>query len=128
VAGQTCDSQHAPASLLNAYWKLTHLNGEPVTIRSAQREPHIVLHDKDQHVAGSNGCNRIMGGYQLDGAKLAFGKLASTMMACADSMELEMSFNAALEKTARWIISGQQLELLDASGNPLARFEAVALP
>ena len=126
--GQTCDSQHAPASLLNTYWKLTHLNGETVTMRSAQREPHIVLQDKDRQVAGSNGCNLIMGGYQLDGAKLAFGKLASTMMACADSMELEPSFNAALEKTAYWKISGQQLELLDASGNPLARFEAAALP
>jgi heat shock protein HslJ len=49
-----------------------------------------------------------------------------TMMACTDSRNPEQSFSRAINGAAAWKITGNQLELLDASGVALARFEARA--
>jgi copper homeostasis protein (lipoprotein) len=125
--GATCRSNLTAANLQDTYWKLTHLNGVPVTVGNRQREPHIVLHTEPRQLAGFGGCNRLAGGYQLDGAKLSFGEIAATMMACSAGMDQEQKFTAALKRVTGWRISGQRLELLDAAGQPVARFEAVAL-
>jgi copper homeostasis protein (lipoprotein) len=70
--GETCGSPFSTATLQDTYWKLTRLDGAPVTVGSKQREPHLVLHAKEGRLAGSGGCNRIMGGYTLDGEKIFF--------------------------------------------------------
>ena len=111
--------------LENTYWKLTQLGGGPVVAAERQREPHFILHAASKRVSGSGGCNRFMGGYELKGDRLSFGLLASTMMACAEAMESERSFLTALQQANRARIARQQLELLDASGVVVARFEAV---
>jgi hypothetical protein len=75
-------------------------------------------------VSGSSGCNRLMGGYRVEGEALTFDQLAGTRMACAEGMETEKAFLDALARVARWRISGDKLELLDAGGRLLATFEA----
>ena len=120
-------SRMPASSLTNTYWKLIGLAGKPITPEKAQREAHLILQDKDQRLAGSGGCNRIMGSYQLDGSLLVFGKVASTMMACIN-MHDEQAFVATLEKTRRWRIDGKRLDLLDENGQADASFEAVAKP
>jgi heat shock protein HslJ len=45
-------------------------------------------------------------------------------MACVQGMETENAFLEALGKVAKWKIIGQHLELFDASGKLVARFEA----
>lgn len=119
---------HAPdRSLANTYWKLTELNGGPVKVLPQQREPHLILQSDSQRLAGSGGCNRLLGTYTLEGASLAFGKVASTMMACVDDMEQETSFFRTLESVRAWKIRGDELELLDEPGRAIARFVAVDL-
>ncbi|MCX9156292.1 YbaY family lipoprotein [Niveibacterium sp. 24ML] len=117
----------APATLKDTYWKLELLGDTPVQVADKQREAHLVMHGEPSRVAGSGGCNRLMGGYVVKGNTLRFDKLASTMMACAGGMEQELRFMAALNKVTAWRIEGQQLSLLDADGKPLARLRAVAL-
>ena len=46
------------------------------------------------------------------------------MMACVQGMDTEAAFFKALDKVRTWKILGQHLELYDAGGNMLARFEA----
>jgi copper homeostasis protein (lipoprotein) len=122
---ETCGPRYASADLLDTNWVLTALSGKPVLIGEKQREPNIVLHSKDQRVAGFSGCNRVLGGYTLKGDALSFGQLAGTMMACVgEGMELEQAFLAALGQVAKWKVTGQHLELADAAGKVLARFEA----
>jgi heat shock protein HslJ len=111
--------------LENTYWKLTHLGDAPVVAPERQREAHFILHPSDQRVSGSGGCNRFTGGYELAGDRLTFGRMAATMMACADAMDTEKAFLSALQQAARARTKGPQLELLDASGSVVARFEAV---
>jgi heat shock protein HslJ len=111
--------------LENTYWKLTHLGDTPVTASRGQ-EPHLILNSANRAVGGSGGCNRLAGNYELKGDRLSLGKLISTLMACDEGMETESGFLGALRRVNRWRIAGPELELLDAGGNVVARFEAQA--
>lgn len=116
------------ATLKETYWKLTHVGPDAiVSTATNQKEPNIVLHTADHRVSGSGGCNSLSGSYELNGESLKFAKVISTMMACVNGMATEQAMNKALSQTRGYKITGQQLDLLDAAGNRLARFEAVAL-
>lgn len=125
--GETCGVRFATEPLQNTYWKLVRLRDEPVLVVDNQREPHIILRTDGQRVAGSGGCNRLLGGYRVEGSRIEFGKLAVTLMACPAGMEQEQAFLGALGAAARWRVLGSHLELFDASGARLARLEAVHL-
>ncbi len=118
------DSTRSLAQLENTYWKLLSLRGQAVAVSAQQREPHFVLHSEAGRVAGFGGCNRLGGSYRLQGQALTFGPLVSTEMACAQGMQQEQQFLQALGRVARWRIAGEQLELLDAQGAAVARFES----
>ena len=122
-----CDAPLGTAKLEDTYWKLVRLQGRPVDAVERQREPHLVLQSAQRRVAGSAGCNRILGSYSVDGDRISFGRAAGTMMACPQGMEQEQTFLDVLAAAARWRIDVEQLELLDAQGLPLARFESVYL-
>ena len=122
--GETCRARFATERLENTYWKLVRLRNEPIVIAPDQREPHIVPHAEDRRVAGSGGCNRLLGGYRLDDERIAFEGLASTMMACVAGMEQEQAFLDALRDATRWRVLGSHLELFGSDGALLARLEA----
>lgn len=48
---------------------------------SEQGQPQLVLAD-DGKISGTDGCNRLVGSWKADGAKVDFGQLGSTMMFC----------------------------------------------
>jgi hypothetical protein len=45
-------------------------------------------------------------------------------MACGEGMETESAFLEGLRQVNRWRIAGQELELLDAEEDVVARFKA----
>ncbi len=112
------------AELLNTYWKLMQLGDQVITTPAGAREIHFVLQSENQRVAGFSGCNRMMGSYVLDGAKIRFEQMAGTLMACVPDLELEREFLAMFALVARWEISGESLRLLDSQGKTLATFES----
>ena len=120
--------QTSDEPLENTYWKLTSLGNVPVSAVANQREAHFILHPADLRVSGSGGCNRFTGAYELAGGRLTFGnRMASTMMACPETMETERKFLAALQQVRSARVTRNLLELLDASGSVVAQFEAVHL-
>jgi copper homeostasis protein (lipoprotein) len=123
---ETCEAAAAASSLRGTYWKLKSLGDAPVEAADDPRAPHLVFDAREPRVAGSGGCNRIMGGFELDGDTLRMGPMAGTMMACESGMEQEQRFLQSLAKVARYRIEGRRLELLDAAGAVVARFEAAA--
>ncbi|MCX4190186.1 META domain-containing protein [Methylophaga sp. OBS3] len=126
--GETCGQPGYSESLLDTYWKLTRLHNQPVIITDGQREPSLIMASGDDpKVTGYDGCNRLMGSFYLKANTLKFRKMASTMMACENSMETAQRFHEALEVVHMWHIKGQNLELSDKDGNTLARFQAVHL-
>lgn len=127
--GRSCARSRAQAELVNTYWKLRQLDGAPVTGEPDRREPHMILQGgASPSMAATMGCNRMMGGYETTGAAIAFGNVASTMMACPDPLAgLEQRFAQMLERVDGWQVAGQSL-ILSADGAPVAVFEAVYLP
>ena len=64
-------------------------------------------------ISGSSGCNRFNGSYQVDGDRLSFGQMLSTMMACVEGMELEQQILQSLARVKSFRVDGNQLMLLD---------------
>jgi len=112
--------------LRGTYWKLVRLGEARVEATAGQAGPQLVFASDTLQVSGSGGCNRITGGFTLEGDRLHLGPLAATMMACVNGMEQEQRFLKSLTQVERYRISGRQLQLLDGSGTVLARFEGAA--
>lgn len=114
--------------LENTYWKLETVGDREAVAIDEAREAHLVLHAEDNRLAGSTGCNRMMGQYELEGDRLSFAQVATTMMACpGEVMTLERAFLDALGSVDTWQVDGKALTLVDAEGEALARFAAVHL-
>jgi len=76
-------------------------------------------------VAGSGGCNRIVGGFSLTGEGLHFGPMASTMMACPDPlMEQERRMLDALEQVMAFDVDTRGHLLLMAEDRRTVLIEA----
>lgn len=125
--GETCGARGSVSSLEGTYWKLTRLGGAPIAVDPERREAHLVLDARERRVGGFDGCNRLMGSYTLAGDSLRFGDLAATRMACPD-MATPEAMRDALARARTWRIAFHELELFDAAGKPVVRFEAREMP
>jgi copper homeostasis protein (lipoprotein) len=68
--GETCGAHYDTAPLENSYWKLTRLGDAPVIVGERQREPHLILRPGTGQFGGFGGCNRLLGGYRVDGERI----------------------------------------------------------
>jgi putative lipoprotein len=107
-------------------WVLATLDGEPAGTGADGRAPDISFEAEAGRAAGFSGCNRFSGGYSREGssehgAALSFGNMMSTMMACAEGMELEREFLQMLGKVTAFVIREGSLVLL-AGPQELATF------
>lgn len=94
---------------------------------AAQRRPPQLRFDvENQRLSGADGCNRIGGGFELQGHVLSIESLMGTRRACLPDVTAQVdAFHAALERVAAYIVREGRLELLDARGEPILRFEPV---
>jgi putative lipoprotein len=113
------------SELEGTHWNLTHLGGEAVDLGGdATKTPFLTLDAESGQAGGTGGCNRFTGGYELDGNKISFGMMASTMMACPEGTDVDRELAQALENTESYAISGSALQLMDPGGTVVAVFEA----
>ena len=77
-------------------------------------------------MSGSAGCNRLIGGYELEGDQVKFMAPVKTIMACAHGMQMEDALVKALEEVREWKVSGTSLSLQDADGHAVVRFVAAS--
>jgi copper homeostasis protein (lipoprotein) len=112
-------------SLRGTLWQLVALqeSGGPTLLQPPGRAAELQLDAVSERVSGSGGCNRLMGGFQLQGEELRFSRLASTKMACPPAvMAFEGRFVEALEQVRRWSIDRTNLLLQDERGRTLLLF------
>lgn len=116
----------ASTQLANKTWSLTHLDGVAIAQTDTQKVPNLQFDSATQRVSGSDGCNRVMGGYTATGFQLKFGALASTMMACIgdDNANISSQYGPALAKVASYQITDQILVLKDTNGKVVLQFTA----
>ena len=126
-------AQAAPrgtASLVNTYWRIVRLAGQPVTTVPDHREPHMILRERNgvTEVSATVGCNGMGGTVTVSGDRVTFGNLMGTMMACDEPlMSRERALRDALARARTAHIVGETLALRDDAGKTLASFEAVHL-
>ena len=120
---ESCGARGVTHELTGTRWVLVRLGRQAVVLGKGDREPSMALQTASPRVVGFDGCNRLMGDYKIDGDRIEFTKMATTLMACPD-MRIPDAFTKALAATARWRVNGAHLELLDAAGTLQARFES----
>ncbi len=111
------------APIERTHWKLTWVEGNRVE-GASPRPAFIMLNPESHRIGGSDGCNSLLGTYELNGDHLRFPGTARTLMACATGADAGGKLVDALEKVRQWKISGDELELRDESGHDVARFAA----
>lgn len=122
LATAGCDSGLEPELLEDTDWRLTRLGDQSVSTSNPAAVPDLTFRSEDDRVSGTGGCNQFSGSYDLDGETITLGRIASTLMACEEGMEIESAFFAALERVRTWNVDGGTLELYDAGGEILMRF------
>lgn len=84
---------------------------------------------KDGKIATFTGCNRGMGSYTEgeDGASLTFSLMATTKMACGEAaMKAEADWITLITKVKTYALEDNELLLLDAAGETLAKLAVKA--
>lgn len=100
-------------------WEVAQLPG--VSALPAGERPSLQFMDGNR-VAGSTGCNRVNGPYELNGSALTFGALAATRRACpGPAMDVESTFMRVLQGTRSFSVQNGALSLLGEGGEMLAR-------
>ncbi len=105
-------------TLENTQWRLISM-GRVGAVQWIPTEINITLEfGAGGQVSGSSGCNTFSGSYQVEGQRLMFGALATTLMACADSrlMDLEAAYLAALQSAETYDLQVNQLVILYDQG------------
>lgn len=111
-------------SLTETYWRLSELMGKPINRVDGKKEVHMILKIDGNRVKGFLGCNSFNGIFTVEGNRIAFSKMATTMKACID-MSDEKNLIDVLNKTDNFNINGSILSINKARMAPLAKFEAV---
>jgi len=114
--------------LETTYWKLRTLRRVTITPVEPAREAWLTLDPAHHRASGFAGCNQLTGDYALEGDRLTFSHMATTLRMCLHGMEQEEAFLKALPAVAGWRVSGTRLALLDKDDVAIATFEAGAKP
>jgi heat shock protein HslJ len=115
-----------PARLLQGVrWQITQIGSQAVPAGITASLVFL----PDGRLAGSTGCNRVSGSYQLSGEGLAISGLAGTRMACADNaMAIESRLNAVLPAVRGFAIESGNHLVLETSDTRVTARPVAALP
>lgn len=95
-------------SITGAEWQVTEIAG----IESLPLAPTFEFSDAGRF-SGFAGCNRIIGGYQLEDGALVFGAIGATKMLCEEAqMQVERAVFAALERVSDLVQDGDTLRFV----------------
>lgn len=102
-----------PPVLAGTEWTVTKIKGADTVAAS---QPTIAF--EGGQVGGTPGCNRFFGSFTQDGAKLEFGMMGTTEMACLDDAvsKQETAFLAAMGEVAGVRAADPAVELTNAKG------------
>ncbi len=100
--------------LLGVRWRVKELLGAPLgPAAGGARAPHLEFDATHLRLSGSGGCNRLMGSVALEGQRILFKRVITTMMSCPQGMAQERSLIEALGQVQRWHLEDRTLMLLN---------------
>lgn len=103
----------AQSTSIAGNWRLVNMTESSApTPRVLPQDTELTADFAGDRISGSGGCNRFMGGYQTQDDQLSIDTLASTRMACEESvMNQEMKYLMALEGAQRYEVNDQGLQI-----------------
>jgi heat shock protein HslJ len=125
VAGKPETASGNATLFFGKKWRLTEVDGAAIKTTQA----YIEFDREAKRVSGDSGCNRITGGFRVDGANLTFFQLASTRRACLDGdiQRVETNFLKRLEQTTTFQIQRDTMHFY-AGDNPILTFKVESVP
>lgn len=113
------------SNLTEKYWKLVSINDRKVTKDDfMSKEPHMIFKSEFNRVNGNDGCNGFGGVFRLEGNKITFSKMMSTLMACPDSFVYEQ-FMKILREELTYEVNEELLVI--QSADDVMKFKAAYL-
>jgi heat shock protein HslJ len=105
-------------STLAGNWQATAINnGKQAVVSVANGTTVTAIFGSDGTLTGSGGCNQYNTTYKTDGDKITIGPVATTRMACEQSvMDQEQAYLNALANASTYTLGKGTLELRDTSG------------
>ncbi len=124
-----CTGTQSPtptASLTENPWALVSY-GDPAALIPAQSDTQARLEfTSDGKFSGKVGCNSLGGSYVVDGDKIQFSNMVTTLMACAAPlMQQEEKVAGVLNNAEKFTLEGTKLTIIAVGGKNVAVFEAV---
>ncbi len=118
-------TQPAPAdtTALSAYhWRLSEAkdtSGNRIDALFVNADKPLQLDFAEGRVSVGNTCNHMGGAYSVEGDKLKFDRLASTLMACADAklMALDQEIGKRLEAESTFALQSGDAPMLTLTGS-----------
>ena len=101
---------------LSGKWNVTKIGGEAVECVAGK--PFLSFDAEQSRIHGNTGVNIINGSYSLDGKKVAFDGLTTTMMAGPEQdMQVERKYLSAINSAVSAKVAGKnKIVLLDDAG------------
>lgn len=129
TAAATFDASRLPAF----HWTLadaTAADGTRIDALFPRADKPLQVDFADGRLSVSNACNRIGGGYTIEGNALSVGNLAQTQMACADAalMQSDAAIGERLQAGGTLRFDGDDALVLVTPAGDLLRFSGVPTP
>lgn len=118
---------HTPPHLMDTYWKLESLGGQPVTLHGDARQPFLLLLSDGRRLRGYISCNMLTGQFEQskNTQTLRLNVHPAGHTRCPQQMGLERAYIQALQQTRGARIKQQKLTLMDSHGHSLATLKAL---
>jgi len=110
------------ALLQNKTWIVTQINDVKYKADPQQSGVPNLTFDNTQ-LSGTDGCNRLMGGYAVKGTQITFSEIAKTRRACLSPTNLPDKFTNALNQVTQYKVSETELKLMDSNKNTVLEFK-----
>ena len=102
---------------IQGQWKLVSY-GSPSNQTPAVSDVETSIEfDSNGRMSGNVGCNSFGGDYKVDGDKITFSPVMSTMMFCEAVAEQEQGTLAVLQDKTTFVLDGNTLTITSADGN-----------
>lgn len=110
-------------NLEGTMWRMTAFRNADGEIVETLLDVKSTAEFKDGRVSGKAACNTYGGPYELDGNKISFGLMETTLMACPEPiMAQETGYLAALASADTFEVGEETLTFFDADGNTVLEF------
>ena len=121
VALSACAS--GSGNLEDNLWRMAAYRNADGEIVETLPEVKTTAEFKGGQVGGKAACNTYNGTYEVDGNKINFGMMMTTMMACPPPiMEQELGYLGSLEMVETFEVTKDNLKMFDADGQVVLEF------